>query len=435
MSAKTAIALLGQRRFFPLMSAQAMGAFNDNLYRFALVNLATFQGLTVFGLSRDLMVPIAATALTLPIFLFSAVAGQVADRYDRALIMRRAKLAEIALMLVASVGFLLGEALILITVLFLMGLQSAFFAPARNAALPTVLDDTELVTGNALVQGSLNVAILAGAGLATVLVVQDNAAAMISGALVCMAVAGWGVMRLNTPAPADNPDLRINWNIATETWRMLGFAFRDAKVLRPMLGVAWFWMLAACVVTLMPLFAASVLGGDESVNLLMTVIFTLSAALGAILCGVLRQGVDTLWLSMTGAVGLVVFPLFTALSTLGWEGDEDALLGAAAFAADPAHWPVLGALALSAVSAGLFFVPLQAMLQRRAKPELRGRTLAASGILNAATASIGQFALLGLGLVVLPIQTAFIVIAAVSALAAGFIGWRMAARRRGAGAA
>lgn len=430
MSAKTAFALLGQRRFFPLMTAQAMGAFNDNLYRYALVNLATYQGLTIFGLSRDLMVPIAATALTLPIFLFSAVAGQVSDRYDRALVMRRVKLLEIPLMLIAAVGFLTGQALVLVVALFFMGALSAFFGPARNSALPTLLKDEELVTGNALVQGTLNVSILLGAALATILVLGDNAAVMISGALVFMALAGWGVMTLNTDAPADNPDLKINWNIITETWRMLGFAFRAPDVLRPMLGVAWFWMLAACVMTLMPLFSASVLGGDESVNLFLTVVFTLSAALGAILCGILRQGVDALGLTVAGAAGLVVFPLYVALSTLGWAApDEDALMDAVSFAGDPDHWPVIGALALAAVSAGLFFVPLQAMIQRRAKPELRGRTLAASGILNAASASLGQFALAGIGLFALPLQTAFMAIAGVSAFAAVFTLWRMRLRR------
>ena len=168
MSLGVAARLLVQRRFAPLMTAQALGAFNDNLFRFALVNLATFQGLTIFGLERELMVPIAATALTLPIFLFSAVAGQVADKYDRAFIMRRAKFVEIFLMIAAGIGFFLNSGLMLVIVLFFMGMQSAFFAPARNAALPTLLHGKELVTGNALVSGTLNVAILSGAALAVV---------------------------------------------------------------------------------------------------------------------------------------------------------------------------------------------------------------------------------------------------------------------------
>lgn len=418
--------LLVQRRFFPLMTAQAMGAFNDNLFRFALVNLATFQGLTIFGLDRELMVPIAATALTLPIFLFSAVAGQVADKYDRVFIMRRTKFVEIMLMLAAALGFFLNNGLLLVAVLFFMGMQSAFFAPARNSALPTLLQGKELVTGNALVMGTLNVAILAGAGLATIYVVREDAAQMLSLTLVGVAIAGWAIMCLNTPAPPGAKDLKIRWNIVTETVRVLGFAAKAPDVLRPLLGVAWFWMLAASVVTLMPLFTAAVLGGDETVGLALTVIFTLGAALGAVLCGVFTRGQDALIFTVLGSFGLVIFPSFVAITTLGWaEPDPDALIDAMAFLSDSDHWPVLGALALSAVSAGMFMVPMQAMAQRRAAEELRGRLLAAGGIMNAASASLGQFTLFVIGLFSLPLQAAFGYIAAFSLLFGVIALWRM----------
>lgn len=426
MGLAVAARLMVQRRFAPLMAAQALGAFNDNLFRFALVNLATFQGLTIFGLERELMVPIAATALTLPIFLFSAVAGQVADKYDRAFIMRRTKFIEILLMIAAAVGFFLNSGLLLVIVLFFMGMQSAFFAPARNSALPTLLEGKELVTGNALVSGSLNVAILAGAALAVVFVVREDAALVLSATLIGVAVVGWLIMCLNKPAPADSPDLKVSWNIAVQTGKVLGFAFRAPDVLRPLLGAAWFWMLAASVLTLMPLFTAAVLGGDETVGLALTALFTVGAALGAILCGVFTRGQDALIFTVIGAFGLVIFPSFVALTTLGWpEPDPDNLASADIFLADPANWAILAALALSAVSAGLFVVPLQAMAQRRARPEVRGRILAAGGIMNAATASLGQFTLFAIALLALPLQAAFGYIAVVSGLAGLFALWRM----------
>ncbi len=426
MSLGVAARLLVQRRFFPLMGAQALGAFNDNLFRFALVNLATFQGLTIFGLERELMVPIAATALTLPIFLFSAVAGQVADKYDRTFIMRRTKFIEIFLMLAAAIGFFLGSGLLLVIVLFFMGMQSAFFAPARNAALPTLLEGRELVTGNALVSGSLNVAILTGAALAVVFVVREDAAQMLAFTLVGVAIIGWLVMCLGTPAPAASQDLKIRWNIVTETVRVIGFAFRAPDVLRPLLGAAWFWMLAASVLTLMPLFTAAVLGGDATVGLALTALFTVGAALGALLCGVFTRGQDALIFTVIGAFGLVIFPSFVAITTLSWpEPDPSNLASADVFLGDPGNWPILAALALSAVSAGLFVVPLQAMAQRRAKPEVRGRILAAGGIMNAATASLGQFTLAAIALLSLPLQAAFGYIAVVSGLAGLFALWRM----------
>jgi len=426
MSLGVAARLLVQRRFAPLMTAQALGAFNDNLFRFALVNLATFQGLTIFGLERELMVPIAATALTLPIFLFSAVAGQVADKYDRAFIMRRAKFVEIFLMIAAGIGFFLNSGLMLVIVLFFMGVQSAFFAPARNSALPTLLQGKELVTGNALVSGTLNVAILSGAALAVVFVVREDAARVLTFTLIGVAIVGWLVMWLNSPAPADSRDLKISWNIVAQTGKVLGFAFRAPDVLRPLLGAAWFWMLAASVLTLMPLFTAAVLGGDETVGLALTALFTVGAAIGAILCGVFTRGQDALIFTVIGAFGLVIFPSFVALTTLGWpEPDPANLASADAFLAEPGNWPILAALALSAVSAGLFVVPLQAMAQRRAKPEVRGRILAAGGIMNAASASLGQFTLFAIALLALPLQAAFGYIAVVSGLAGLFALWRM----------
>ncbi|WP_429912098.1 MFS transporter [Glycocaulis sp.] len=431
MNFSVALHLLVQKRFGPLVAAQALGAFNDNLFRFALVNLATFHGLTIMGLDRELMVPVAATALTLPIFLFSAVAGQVADRYDRAWIMRRTKLAEVVLMLAASVGFFLNNALLLVIVLFFMGMQSAFFAPARNAAIPTLLKDNELVTGNALVWGTLNVAILGGAGLAALFVISDNSAWLLSATLAGVALIGFAVMCLNSPAPPDAKDVKISWNIIGQTFRVMSFAFKAPDVLRPLLGVSWFWMLAASVVTLMPLFTAEVLGGDETVGFAFTGLFTIGAALGAILCGLFTKGKDALGFTIAGAFGLALFPAFVAFYTLGWtEPDEDALLGAQEFLADARNWPVLGGLTLSAMSAGLFMVPLQAMAQRRADPELRGRVLAAGGIMNAASASLGQFTLFVIGLLTLPLQTAFAFIAIVSGLF-GMLGlWRLAKRRK-----
>jgi MFS family permease len=436
MSLKIAASLLGQRRFLPLMSAQALGAFNDNLFRYALVTLATYQGLSVFGLDRGLMVPIAATMLTLPIFLFSGVAGQVADRYDRTKIMRFAKFAEIFLMIGAAAGFLLNQPLILLGVLFLMGTQSAFFAPARNSALPTLLTGRELVSGNAMVSGSLNIAILIGAGLGTVLAVQGvtlgdqamSGPAAISAILVTIAVIGWIVMRQGSPAPASNPDLKIEWNIAAVTWRILRFAATMPAVLRPLLGAAWFWMLAASIITLMPLFALEVLSADESVVLLFTVIFTLGAALGAVACGLLSRGEDALAFTIAGAIGLVIFPVDIALQTAGRTPGE--LVDAVTFASDSANWRILIDLGLSAISAGLFVVPLQAMAQHRAPAEYRGRLLAAGGILNAAAATLGQFSLAGIGIFSLPLQSAFLAIALVSAGAAAFAIWRLMRRNQ-----
>jgi MFS-type transporter involved in bile tolerance (Atg22 family) len=314
--------------------------------------------------------------------------------------------------------------------LFLMGAQSAFFTPAKNSALPTLLRPTELVPANAMLAGLLNVSVLVGIGLGTWLVTKSYGPGAVGAGLVAMAVIGWLAIRQLPPAPAARPDMKLTANFIAETFRVLAYAWRAPQVLRPLLGVAWFWMLAASIVTLMPVFTASVLGADETVVLLISALFTVGAALGAMLCGALSGEGDALPFSIAGALGIVIFAgdvaLYTWSNPVATEGA--ALLSADAFLANSANWRVLADLGLAAVSAGLFMVPLQAMAQRRAPAELRGRLLAAGGILNAATATGGQFTLALIAALALPIQTAFLAIAAVSLLAGLFILWRLSLR-------
>lgn len=435
MSLKNVNRLVTTRRFVPLWAAQTLGALNDNLFRYALVTLAAYEGFSILGLDSAVMAPIAATAFTLPIFLFSAVAGQLADRHDRSAIMRVTKFIEIFLMLTAAAGFILGDARLLLLALFLMGVQTAFFIPARTSAMPTLLEPGELVTANALVSGTVNVAILAGAIGGTVLVAMSWGLNAISGALIICAIIGWWAIRQGPPARPTNPLPSINWNIISETARMLAFVWRLPGVLRPLLGVAWFWMLAAAVVTLLPVFTREVLQADQFVVALFQLLFTVGAAFGAILCGVLTRGGDAIVFTLIGAVGLVAFPLDLAVYTYGYHpiAPEGGLTGVEAFLADPASVRIMIDLTGAAIAGGFFVVPLQAMVQRRATPERRGRILAASGILNGASASLGQFVLAGLALMNAPLQGAFVFVAAGSLAAAMITLSRLMARRRQTG--
>lgn len=433
MSAKVAVSLLGQRRYLPLLVAQALGAFNDNFFRYALVTLVAYQGMTVLDLPSAVLVPVAATLFTLPIFLFSAMAGRVADVFDRTRVLRFTKFAEIWLMLLAGTGFVLNSPWILMGTLFLMGVQSAFFAPAKNAALPTLLAPHELVPGNALISGSLNMAVLIGVGFGTVLVTRAGGPELVAGILVVVAIAGWLSARALPPAPAATPGLKVSFNFIFEIVRVFSYALKAPDVLRPLIGTAWFWMLAASIVTLMPNFARDVLAADATVVLLFSALFTIGAAIGAVLCGTLSGKGDALPFSIAGAIGLVIFPLDVAWQTMGNPPvpADAALASSAEFLANSSNWRLIADLGLAAVSAGLFVVPLQAMAQRRAPAALRGRLLAAGGILNAFTASLGQATLAILALMSLPIPTAFVLIAVVSAGFGAVTFWRWWIGHRG----
>jgi acyl-[acyl-carrier-protein]-phospholipid O-acyltransferase/long-chain-fatty-acid--[acyl-carrier-protein] ligase len=429
MSLKLAASLMTQRRYLPMWIGQVLGAFNDNLFRWSLVVLATFQGLTVFDLPPEQMTPIAATIFTLPIFLFSAVAGQVADRYDRTKIMRVLKFIEIFLMIAAAIGFILSLPFMLLGVLFMMGVQTAFFIPARTSAMPTLMAPSELVTANAVMAGAINVAILGGAIGATLLIAQAGGPLIVGAILIVVAIFGWLGMRQGAPAPAFDPQLKVSANIVAETVRMLGFLWRAQDVFRPAVGVAWFWMMSAAVLTVLPLFARNTLGADESVVAFFQVLFTLGAMLGALATGVLNRGEDALIFTVIGAAGLVVFAGDLALNTGGGASPDGTLVALPAFLADPANRRVMIGLFGAAVSGGLFLVPLLAMAQRRADPERRGRLLAAAGILNGAAATLGPFVLFFLARLSLPVEAAFWFVAFGSGVAGVFFAWRMMVRR------
>jgi len=431
MSGRVAIRLMSARRFVPLWAAQVLGAFNDNLCRYALIALVAYQGISVFGFDRPTMSAMGANAFTVAIFLFSALAGQFADKYDRMSIMRRMKALEILLMLMAAIGFVFQMPGLLLLTLFLTGVQSAFFIPARNTAMAVLLERRELVAGNALVSGAVNVAILLGAIGGSALVGEAWGPVVIGATLLVVAVIGWIAVIPGPPVPPSDAALKIRWNIVFETVRVLGFALRQPEVFRPMLGVAWFWMMGAAVITGLPLFTRDVLGAEPLVLSLFQLIFTVGAALGALTCGVLSRGGDALSFSFVGALGLVAFSVDIALFTAGRAPAEDGTLTSVAmFFAAEENLRVMISIAGAAFSGGLFLVPFQAMIQHRAAPERRGRILAANGILNGGAGTLGPLILVVISVFSLPMQTVFWFVAAGSAFAAAFILQRLTLRLR-----
>ncbi|MEM8988428.1 MAG: MFS transporter [Pseudomonadota bacterium] len=429
MSMRLAGRLVAARRFGPMLGSQGLGAFTDNMLKQALLTLAAFGTLSVPGAPQDAIVPIAAALFTAPMFLFSALAGQVADKYDKAMVMRRTKFVEMVLMAIAAFAFVVDSGLLLLSCLFFMGVQSAFFAPAKNGSMPFYLKADELVTGNALMQGVLFLAILTGTGAGVLLILRDGGPLLIAAALIIASVGGWLLIKLTPTGETSDPGLIIRWNIFTETWRLLAFAAANGKVLRPMLGVAWFWLLSAAILTLLPLYARDSLYMDETVVFVFMALFTLGAALGSAACGVFSKGRESAPISAIGAVGIVVFSTDIFLASLGRAPTLDAsgeivLSSAKTFFADWRNWRLAFDFVMAAASAGLFVVPLQAMVQARADRDKRARIMAAGNILNALAATVGQFSLLAITLSGLPRHTAFLALALASAAVAAYMARR-----------
>ncbi|MEP7329943.1 MAG: MFS transporter [Betaproteobacteria bacterium] len=375
-------ALLRQRRFAPFFWTQFLGAANDNIYKNALVIFVAYQAAGMSSLDSNTLVNLAAGLFILPFVLLSATAGQFADKYDKAFLIRAIKMLEITIMLIGFVGFWQRNLTLLFVALGLMGVHSTFFGPVKYAILPQTLQPRELIGGNGLVEMGTFVAILLGTIVGGVLVaVEPNGPAFAGAAAVAVAVAGWLVSRAIPGLPAAAPGLRINWNPFTESWRNLRFAYGNRVVWLSMLGISWFWFYGATLLTQFPNFAKNVLGGDEHVVTLLLALFSVGIGTGSLLCERLSGHKVELGLVPFGSIGLTLFAVDLWFSTHGMQATM--VTGVGAFLVGPGHWRVVADLMLIGIFAGFYIVPLYALIQERSEPSHRSRIIAANNILNA----------------------------------------------------
>ncbi len=374
-------ALMNQRRFAPFFWTQFLGAANDNLFKFAFTVMVTYQ-LQVQWLPADMAGLVIGALFILPFLLFSATSGQMADKYDRRLLIVWLKRIEVLIMALAAFGFFLPSVPVLLACIFLMGLQSAVFGPVKFAYLPQHLSERELTGGNGMVEMGTFVAILLGNVAGGMIIgVPEIGAHHVGLACVGLAVLGRVAAHYIPLSPAMDPNLVINWNPATETWRNLKLAAEKPVVFRSVLGISWMWFFGAVFLSLFPAFAKDVLHGDEQVASALLVVFSVGIATGSLLCEVLSRRHVEIGLVPVGAIGMTVFSIDLYFSTRGLAPANQLSLGA--FMADPAHWRVLVDLALLSLFAGLYSVPMYALIQMRSQPTHRARIIAANNILNA----------------------------------------------------
>lgn len=380
MSESSQFRLLAQRRFAPFFGAQALGAFNDNVYKNVLVILATYQAAQYTSMAPALLTNVAAGLFILPYVLFSGMAGQLADRFDKARVLQIVKAAEILIMALAAFGLAVRSIEILLLALFLMGTHSTFFAPAKYGLLPEVLAEAELVGGNALVETGTFLAILLGM-LAAGLLAADARTNVITTTLLGVAVAGFVVSLAIPRIGAAAPSLRIDWNPWTSSWANIQAARESRAVFLSILGISWFWFYGALILAQLPLFAKDVLGGSEQVVTLMLVVFCAGIGIGSLLCERLSGRKVEIGLVPFGSIGLTVFAvdLYFAIP----DAPAGASLSATQFVAQPGAWRVLMDLGLIGMFGGFFIVPLYALVQQRSRREVMSRVIGANNILNA----------------------------------------------------
>jgi acyl-[acyl-carrier-protein]-phospholipid O-acyltransferase/long-chain-fatty-acid--[acyl-carrier-protein] ligase len=417
--------LLFSRRFGPLFAAQFLSAFNDNALRNALVLMIAYRADATGQFSAQIMIPFAAGLFMLPFFLCSATAGQIADEEDKAWLIRLIKLLEIPVMLTAAGGVMAGSATVLLALLFVMGIQAAFFGPLKYAILPDILAPEELLLGNALVEAGTFIAILLGT-IAGMLIATRHGAASVAALMMMVAIAAWGV---SYGIPGTTPAARRSgprWNLMRATTRVVRQAAAEPVPWRSMLGISWFWLAGATYLSQFPSYVRFTLGAEEAVVTLFLTLFSVGIAVGSLLCNRILRGKVSARLVPWGAAGIALFSIDLWLGSPS-PTTAGGLASFAAFLREPGHWRILADLFGIAASGGVFVVPLYALLQAASERSHRARAIAANNIVNAAAMVISSGVTIALLAVGVSVPELFLLTGAASLLVAALF-WRLLPR-------
>jgi 1-acyl-sn-glycerol-3-phosphate acyltransferase len=375
--------LLAERRFGPFFGVQFLGAFNDNVFKQALVILLAYQTARFTTMSSDTLQNLAQALFILPFFLFSATAGQIADKFEKSALITITVAIELAVMALGALGLYLQDLALLLGALFLGGVQSALFGPVKYAILPQHLNETEIVGGNGMVEMGTSIAILLGMVYGGWMITQPGwGVAGVAVSAIAISAMGIVLSRFIPKSPAPSPELRINWNPLTETWRNLRFTAQNRTVWLSILGISWFWFYGAMFITQFPNLSRNVLAASEHVVTLLLVVFSVGIGAGSLLCERLSGRKVEIGLVPFGSIGLTLFGVDLWLAAEMHAPHAPQTL--AEFARDASHWRMLADLFLIGLFGGFYIVPLYALVQTRSDPAHRSRIIAGNNILNAA---------------------------------------------------
>lgn len=377
--------LLKEQRYAPLFFTQFLGAFNDNVFKTALITLVAFRSQTLTDIDSTTLVTVLPGLFILPYFLFSATAGQIADKVEKSKLIRALKIMEICIMLLAGVGFLVHNIVLLATALFLMGTHSSFFGPVKYSYLPQHLNKQELVGGNGMLEMGTFIAILIGQILGAWLATQSTSAIMTTTCIIALASFGYFTSRGIPLSPAGAPQLTINWNPVSETFRNLRFIWQHQSLWLAIIGISWFWFVGATLLAQFPNFAKVTLHGDESVFILLLSIFSLGIGTGSLLCEKLSKHKVELGLVLFGGIGLTLFgiDLFATSNDISQSLTSLAPRNHTVFFKHFSHLHLLADILSIGIFGGFYIVPLYAFIQSHAEKSHQSRVIAGNNIMNA----------------------------------------------------
>ena len=415
--------LLSTRRFLPMFITQFFGALNDNVYKQALLLVITYGWINQQAADVSTLNNLAALLFILPYFIFSATAGQIADKFERSQLIRGIKVLEIVIMLIGSAGFLLGNLWLLLLALFMMGTHSTFFGPIKYAILPEILKPNELMSGNALFQSGTSIAILIGMilGGAVISVSQGNLI-WISLTVVNIAVLGYLSSRFILKQQVSSPDLKIDWNFFRTSFQTLKYAKSLPLIFMILLGNSWYWFYGATYLTQIPQLTQQNLHASENVVSLLLTFFSVGIGVGSLLCRRIGGSEVNIKMVPIGAIGLTLFAFYLALSLAYVPERTGAMMNVAdMFNHGAIYYHVMLAVTLLGISGGFYIVPLYAMMQAYSPRSHRARVVAANNILNAVfMVSSAIFSIIILSVLKIDIKILFSITAVLSA---GFTLW------------
>ena len=377
------MALLASRRFWPLFVAQFLGAANDNLFKNAVAILVLFRLAEGSGIAPSVLVTVAAGLFILPFFLFSATAGQLSDRFEKARLIRWIKLAEVGVALLAVGALTTASVPLMLAVLFLFGVQATFFGPLKYAVLPELLESGDLLAGNALIEGGTFLAILIGTVIGGVVILTEDGSLLVSALMLALSVGGYGAsLALPTVCPG-NPEVRISPDILAESRSVVGVITGRRDLFLSVLGISWFWLMGSTFLAQFPAFSKDVLAADQTVVTLLLTVFSVGIALGSLLCGRLLKGEISARHVPFAALGMTLFSFDLAFAGGAVGTDPGHLAGVGEFLSQPGAYRVLIDLLMIAACGGVYVVPLYTILQSRCAQTSRARAIAANNIVNA----------------------------------------------------
>ena len=411
--------LLSTRRFLPMFITQFFGALNDNVYKQALLLVITYGWINQQATDVSTLNNLAALLFILPYFIFSATAGQIADKFERSQLIRGIKVLEIVIMLIGSAGFLLGNLWLLLLALFMMGTHSTFFGPIKYAILPEILKPNELMSGNALFQSGTSIAILIGMilGGAVISVSQGNLI-WISLTVVIIAVLGYLSSRFILKQQVSSPDLKIDWNFFRTSFQTLKYAKSLPLIFMILLGNSWYWFYGATYLTQIPQLTQQNLHASENVVSLLLTFFSVGIGVGSLLCRRIGGSEVNIKMVPIGAIGLTLFAFYLALSLAFVPERTGAMMNVAdMFNHGAIYYHVMLAVTLLGISGGFYIVPLYAMMQAYSPRSHRARVVAANNILNAVfMVSSAIFSIIILSVLKIDIKILFSITAILSAV-------------------